>query len=487
MKILSEILDGVAVLDQIGAADVSVVAIVFDSRKIVADALFVAQKGTAFDGHLFIEKAIDLGATVIVCQELPNELMDGVTYVKVANSDVALAHLASNFYDNPSSKLKLVGVTGTNGKTTVATLLYDLFQKAGLKAGLLSTVKIKIGSESFDATHTTPDSVTINSYLSKMLDAGVTHCFMEVSSHGIHQCRTEGLQFDGGVFTNLSHDHLDYHKTFAEYRDVKKKFFDDLSKDAFALTNADDKNGNILLQNTKAKKISYALKSMADYKARVLEKSFSGMLLQVQNSEVWVQLIGEFNVSNLLAIYGVAVELGMEHDSVLLLMSQLESVNGRFQYAISKTGIVTIVDYAHTPDALRNVLGTIEGIRSTKENLISVVGCGGDRDTSKRSKMGNIAAAMSDQVVFTSDNPRFEDPQSIIDQIEEGVSKEDDKKVLSILDRKQAIKTALKLASQGDIVLVAGKGHEDYQDIQGVKHHFDDKEIIKEILIALEK
>ena len=487
MKILSEILDGVAVLDQIGVADVSVVAIVFDSRKIVADALFVAQKGTAFDGHLFIGKAIDLGATVIVCQELPNELMDGVTYVKVVNSDVALAHLASNFYDNPSSKLKLVGITGTNGKTTVATLLYDLFQKAGLKAGLLSTVKIKIGSESFDATHTTPDSVTINSYLNKMLDAGVTHCFMEVSSHGIHQCRTEGLQFDGGVFTNLSHDHLDYHKTFAEYRDVKKKFFDDLSKDAFALTNADDKNGNILLQNTKAKKISYALKSMADYKARVLEKSFSGMLLQVQNSEVWVQLIGEFNVSNLLAIYGVAVELGMEHDSVLLLMSQLESVNGRFQYAISKTGIVTIVDYAHTPDALRNVLGTIEGIRSTKENLISVVGCGGDRDTSKRSKMGNIAAAMSDQVVFTSDNPRFEDPQSIIDQIEEGVSKEDDKKVLSILDRKQAIKTALKLASQGDIVLVAGKGHEDYQDVQGVKHHFDDKEIIKEILIALEK
>lgn len=487
MKELKNILDGVEVLEQIGTTDVQVNAIVFDSRKIQPGALFVAQKGTAFDGHLFIEKAIKLGAVAVVCQILPEILVENITYIKVLNSDDALAYVASNFFDNPSSKLKLVGITGTNGKTTVATLLYDLFQKAGIKSGLLSTVKIRIGDDSFEATHTTPDSVTINSYLNQMLEAGVTHCFMEVSSHGVHQCRTEGLDFDGGVFTNLSHDHLDYHKTFAEYRDVKKRFFDNLSKNAFALTNADDKNGSILLQNTKAKKLSYALKSMADFKAKILEKSFSGMLLQFAKSEVWVRLIGDFNVSNLLAIYGVATKLGMQKEDVLLLMSQLESVNGRFEYSISSGGIVTIVDYAHTPDALKNVLETIAGIRSGKESLISVVGCGGDRDKTKRAKMGNIAALLSDQVVFTSDNPRFEDAQTIIDQIEEGVSSENEKKTLSIIDRKQAIKTAIKLASKGDIILVAGKGHEDYQDVQGVKHHFDDKEIIQEILVALEK
>ena len=487
MKELKNILDGVEILEQLGATDVEVNAIVFDSRKIKSGALFVAQKGTTFDGHLFIEKAIKLGALTIVCQIIPQVLVVGITYIKVLNSDHALAHLASNFLDNPSSKLKLVGVTGTNGKTTVATLLYDLFQKAGVKAGLLSTVKIRIGEEGFEATHTTPDSVTINGYLNKMLEAGVTHCFMEVSSHGIHQCRTEGLNFDGAVFTNLSHDHLDYHKTFAEYRDVKKKFFDDLSNKSFALTNVDDKNGTILLQNTKARKLSYALKSMADFKAKILEKSFSGMLLQFSSVEVWVRLIGDFNVSNLLAIYGVATELGMKKDNVLLLMSELESVNGRFQYSISSGGIVTIVDYAHTPDALKNVLETIAGIRSGKECLISVVGCGGDRDKTKRAKMGSIAAALSDQVVFTSDNPRFEDPQTIIDQIEDGVTSENHKKTLSVLDRKQAIRTAIKLASKGDIILVAGKGHEDYQDIKGVKHHFDDKEIIQEILVALEK
>jgi UDP-N-acetylmuramoyl-L-alanyl-D-glutamate--2,6-diaminopimelate ligase len=487
MKELKNILDGVEILELLGDLDVRVNAVVFDSRKIELGALFVAQEGTAFDGHLFIEKAIQLGAKAVVCQTLPKELIQNITYIKVLNSDHALAHLASNFFDNPSSELKLIGVTGTNGKTTVATLLYDLFQKAGVKSGLLSTVKIRIGEDSFEATHTTPDSVTINAYLYQMLEAGVTHCFMEVSSHGIHQFRTEGLDFDGGVFTNLSHDHLDYHKTFAEYRDVKKRFFDDLSKNAFALTNTDDKNGSILLQNTKARKLSYALKSMADFKAKILEKSFSGMLLQFAKSEVWVRLIGDFNVSNLLAIYGVAIQLGMRKEDVLLLMSQLESVNGRFQYSISSGGIVTIVDYAHTPDALKNVLETIAGIKSGKENLISVVGCGGDRDKAKRGKMGNIAASLSDQVVFTSDNPRFEDPQTIIDQIEEGVSLENEKKTLAILDRRQAIKTAIKLASKGDIILVAGKGHEDYQDVEGVKHHFNDKEIIQEILIALEK
>jgi UDP-N-acetylmuramoyl-L-alanyl-D-glutamate--2,6-diaminopimelate ligase len=462
-------------------------SIVFDSRAVKEGALFVAQKGTAFDGHLFIDKAISLGASAIVCEDLPSSLVEGITYLKVENSDYALAHIASSFYDNPSSKLKLVGITGTNGKTTIASLLYDLFKKSGFKSGLLSTVKIRVGEKEYDATHTTPDSVAVNSYLREMVDAGITHCFMEVSSHGIHQHRIEGLSFDGGVFTNLSHDHLDYHKTFAEYRDVKKKFFDGLSKDAFALTNADDKNGSFLLQNTKATKISYAQKTIADYRAKIIEKSFSGMLLQIDDKEVWVRLIGEFNVSNLLAIYAVGITLGLDRNNVLVLLSQLESVNGRFQYAVSKTGIVTIVDYAHTPDALRNVLSTIEGIRSNDENLISVVGCGGDRDSSKRGKMGGIAASMSDQVVFTSDNPRFEEPQAIIDEIELGVSTENQKKTLSILDRKQAIKTALKLASSGDIVLVAGKGHEDYQDILGVKHHFDDKEIIQEILKSLDK
>lgn len=487
MKALKDILKGISILQHIGNKELDVNAIVFDSRKIVANDLFVAQKGSTVDGHLFIEKAISLGASVVVCENLPENFHEKVVYVKVENADKALATMASNYYDNPSSKLKLIGVTGTNGKTTVTTLLYDLFQKAGIKSGLLSTVKIKIGEENFQATHTTPDSVSINYYLFKMVTSGVTHCFMEVSSHGIHQSRTEGLDFNGGVFTNLSHDHLDYHKTFAEYRDVKKSFFDSLSKNAFALTNTDDKNGLVLLQNTKAKNITYALKSMADMKVRIIEKSFSGMLLQIDSQEVWVRLIGDFNAYNLLAIYTVSIELGLAKDEVLRLMSQLGNVNGRFEYSISKSGIVTIVDYAHTPDALNNVLETIGGIRSGKENLISVVGCGGDRDTSKRAKMGNISALLSDQVVFTSDNPRFEDPQSIIDQIEEGVTKECVKKTLSILDRKQAIKTAIKLAETGDIVLVAGKGHEDYQDIQGVKHHFDDKEIINEILEELEK
>ena len=487
MKSLKSLLIGVSILDQEGSLDVLVSSVVFDSRKIKKGSLFVAQKGTASDGHLFVDKALNSGACVVVCEYFPEFFHKGVTYIKVKSSDLALAHIASNFYDNPSSKLKLVGVTGTNGKTTVATLLYDLFQKAGCISGLLSTVKINIGEKEYQASHTTPDSVTINFYLQKMLENGVTHCFMEVSSHGVHQSRTAGLDFDGGVFTNLSHDHLDYHKTFSEYRNVKKKFFDELPKKSFALTNSDDKNGSFLLQNTRAKKLSYGLRSMADFKAKILEKSFSGMLLQFHQNTVWVRLIGVFNVSNLLAIYGVSIELGLESDKVLLLMSQLESVNGRFQYAISNSGIVTIVDYAHTPDALKNVLGTIEGIKTNREKLISVVGCGGDRDRSKRSKMGNIAASMSDQVVFTSDNPRFEDPQAIVDQIEEGVAVEDVKKTLSVLDRKQAIKTALKLASKGDIVLVAGKGHEDYQDIQGVKHRFDDKEIIEELLIALQK
>ena len=487
MKKLKNILKGVSVETAVGDQELLVSAVVFDSRKTVQDALFVAQKGVDSDGLLFIEKAIELGAKAVLCESLPQDLYPGVCYIKVRHSNDALAVVAANFYDNPSRKLKLVGVTGTNGKTTVATLLYELFQNAGYHTGLLSTVKIKIGSQTFKATHTTPDSVSINRYLAQMIEQGVTHCFMEVSSHGIHQSRTEGLDFDGGVFTNLSHDHLDYHKTFSGYRDVKKKFFDNLSKDAFALTNVDDKNGNILLQNTKAKKTSYAMKSMADFKVKILEKDFSGMLLQLDRQEVWVRLIGDFNAYNLASIYAVANLLGVDKQNVLRLMSQLESVDGRFEYQRSAQGIVTIVDYAHTPDALKNVLETIRGIRSGTESLITVVGCGGDRDRTKRSKMGAIASELSDQVVFTSDNPRFEDPQEIINQIESGVAEVNLYKTLSVIDRKQAIKTAVKFAVKGDIILVAGKGHEDYQDVNGVKSHFDDKEVVKEIVEKLKK
>lgn len=487
MKNLKELLQGVLVQSIHGTDDKKIVSVAFDSRKVEADVLFVAQKGVSFDGHAFIDKAISLGATAVVCMVLPTLLQNNVTYVVVENSDSALAAIASNFYNNPSSKLKLVGVTGTNGKTTVATLLYDLFQKAGFTTGLLSTVKIRIGAENFEATHTTPDSVTINRYLNEMVLKGVSHCFMEVSSHGIHQKRTEGLDFDGGIFTNLSHDHLDYHSSFLEYRDVKKKFFDDLSKNAFALTNIDDKNGAVMLQNTKAKKATYSLLSMGDFKVKIIEKGLLGMLLNINRKEVWVRLIGEFNAYNLTAIYGTAVLLGLESEAILHLLSQLESVNGRFEYKISETGIVTIVDYAHTPDALQNVLETIAGVRTGKEKLITVMGCGGDRDKTKRPKMGHIASAMSDLVVFTSDNPRFEDPQTILDQIEAGVLAENCKKTLTVSDRKQAIKTACKLAEKGDILLIAGKGHETYQDISGVKSHFDDKEVTQELLAELEK
>ncbi|MGB2128433.1 MAG: UDP-N-acetylmuramoyl-L-alanyl-D-glutamate--2,6-diaminopimelate ligase [Flavicella sp.] len=487
MKVLDTLLQDVLVTKRLGASVDTVSSIVFDSRKVEDGVLFVAQKGVLSDGHLFIDKAISLGATVVVCEDLPSEINSEVHYVQVKDSNIALAVIASNYYDNPSSKLKLVGVTGTNGKTTVASLLYALFEKGGYKTGLLSTVKVMVSNVQYPATHTTPDSLAINAYLAKMVDEGVTHCFMEVSSHGIHQSRTEGLCFDGGVFTNLSHDHLDYHKTFAAYRDVKKQFFDTLSKDAFALANVDDRNGKILLQNTKAQKKTYALKSMADYTAKVVEKNFSGMLMQLDTYEVWVRLIGGFNAYNLLSVYAVAKELGFSQEHLLTELSSLQSVDGRFEYRQSSKGIITIVDYAHTPDALQNVLETISEIRSGKESLITVMGCGGDRDNDKRSKMGNIASVMSDQVVFTSDNPRFEDPNEVLLQIEQGVQEENQYKVLSIVDRRQAIKTALRFANQGDIVLVAGKGHENYQDIKGVKIHFDDKEVIAEVLKELNK
>ncbi len=410
MKQLKDILYKVHIEAVHGATDITVSKIEFDSRKIELNDVFVAIRGTLSDGHDYIEKALSLGAIAVICEEFPSVIVNGVTYIKVKDSNEALAFLAANYYENPSENIRLVGVTGTNGKTTIASLLYQLFKKAGYKVGLLSTVKIMVDEQEFKATHTTPDSLTINKYLDLMVQEGCEFCFMEVSSHGVHQKRTEALRFEGGVFTNLSHDHLDYHNTFAEYRDVKKSFFDNLPKSAFAITNIDDKNGLVMLQNTKAKKLTYALKSYADYKAQILENQLSGLLLKINDNEVWVKLIGSFNAYNLLAIYGVAVELGIEKTEALRLLSELESVSGRFQFIVSDSKITAIVDYAHTPDALENVLKTIEDIRTKNEQLITVVGCGGDRDKTKRPMMANIASSMSDKAIFTSDNPRTENP-----------------------------------------------------------------------------
>ncbi|WP_075341116.1 UDP-N-acetylmuramoyl-L-alanyl-D-glutamate--2,6-diaminopimelate ligase [Tenacibaculum agarivorans] len=487
MKIVKDILYRVSVNSVFGDTNIGINAIAFDSRKVAKNDVFVAQRGVNVDGHQFIDKAIDLGAVVIVCEDLPETKVEGITYVEVADANKALAYMSANYYDNPSKKIQLIGVTGTNGKTTVTTLLYQLFQKLGYKTGLLSTVKIMVDVDEYNATHTTPDPLMLNSYLAKMVDEGVEYCFMEVSSHGIHQSRIEGLEFVGGVFTNLSHDHLDYHNSFAEYRDVKKSFFDHLPKSSFALTNIDDKNGVIMLQNTKASKKTYALKTLGDYKAKILEKSFSGSLLTINGVEVWSKLIGDFNAYNLLAIYGVCDLLGLEKLETLKTISELESVSGRFEYVISNDKITAIVDYAHTPDALKNVLETINNIRTGNENVITVVGCGGDRDKSKRPKMANIASQLSSQVVFTSDNPRTEDPQTIIDEMEAGVSPENFRKTISIVNRKQAIKTACKLAKPGDIILVAGKGHENYQEINGERHHFDDLEEVKHCFNQLKK
>lgn len=487
MKRLKDILYKVSIEAVHGTTDVAISKIEFDSRKIELDAVFVAIRGTLSDGHDYIEKAIALGARVIICEAFPSELAAGVTFIQVADTNEALAFLSANFYENPSAKINLVGVTGTNGKTTIASLLYQLFKKAGYKVGLLSTVKIMVDADEYKATHTTPDSLTLNYYLDQMVQEGCEFCFMEVSSHGIHQKRTAALEFAGGVFTNLSHDHLDYHNTFAEYRDVKKVFFDQLSKSAFAITNGDDKNGGIMLQNTKAKKITYALKSYADYKAQILENQLSGLLLKINENEVWVKLIGSFNAYNLLAIFAVAVELGIEKVEALRLLSELESVSGRFQFIVSETKITAIVDYAHTPDALENVLQTIEDIRTKNEQLITVVGCGGDRDTSKRPIMADIAASLSDKAIFTADNPRTEDPEAILQEMEKGVAPQHYKKTLSILDRKQAIKTACQLANPNDIILIAGKGHETYQEIQGVRYDFDDLKIVTELLQQLQK
>ncbi|WP_396597202.1 UDP-N-acetylmuramoyl-L-alanyl-D-glutamate--2,6-diaminopimelate ligase [Dokdonia sp. R86516] len=487
MILLKDILYKVTLESVVGNTAVAITNVHFDSRQVSLNDVFVAVRGTQSDGHEYIGKAVNQGALAIICEELPEKTVNGITYVKVADTSSALATIASNFYGNPSANLKLIGITGTNGKTTIASLLYQLFQKAGYKTGLLSTVKILVDKTEYKATHTTPDSLTINKYLAEMSEAGVEYCFMEVSSHGIHQKRTEGLHFEGGIFTNLSHDHLDYHDTFAEYRDVKKKFFDELPKTAFALVNNDDKNGPVMVQNTKAKKVTYALKSYADYRAQILENQLSGLLLKIQDQEVWVKLIGSFNAYNLLAIFATAELLGLDQMEALQLLSELESVSGRFQYFISEGNVTAIVDYAHTPDALKNVLETINDIRTKNEELITVVGAGGDRDTTKRPKMGHIASALSTKAIITSDNPRSEKPEAIIEQVEAGVEPINYKKILSITDRKQAIKTACQLANPGDIILIAGKGHETYQEIMGERFDFDDYKIVQETLKQLNK
>lgn len=487
MKLLKDILYGVGLSAVNGSTDILVNAICFDSRKVGMDDVFVAIKGTLTDGHLYIEKAVNAGAKAIVCETLPEQLVNGITYVEVKDGNTALAVMASNFYGNPSKNLKLVGVTGTNGKTTISSLLYQLFKKAGYKVGLLSTIKIMVDETEHKATHTTPDALTINENLGLMNEAGVEFCFMEVSSHGIHQKRTKGLVFEGAIFTNLSHDHLDYHETFAAYRDTKKILFDELPKKAFALTNADDKNGPIMLQNTKARKYTYALQTYADYRGKVLENQFSGQLLKINEHELWSRLIGHFNAYNLLAIYATADLLGLETMETLRIISELETVDGRFQYYISSKKITAIVDYAHTPDALKNVLETIGSLRTGNENVITVVGCGGDRDTSKRPIMAHIASEMSNKAIFTSDNPRTEDPTAIIGAMEAGVEPQNVKKTLSIENRKQAIKTACQLADANDIILVAGKGHETYQETNGKRVDFDDFKIVKELLQSLNK
>ncbi len=482
MKELRNILENISILKASADTAVQVRAIAFDSRKINKDDVFVAIKGVQADGHNFINQAVENGASVVVVSQWQTNLPENIVQIQVADTHAALALMAANYYGNPSKKMKLVGVTGTNGKTTIATLLYRLFTQAGYKAGLLSTVKILVAGEAFEATHTTPDPLVIQYYLAKMLQEGVTHVFMEVSSHGIDQKRTKALDFDGAIFTNLTHDHLDYHETFINYRDTKKIFFDELKKDAFALVNIDDKNGAFMLQNTQAQKFTYALKNPADFKVKILEQNFTGMELLINNMDVWVRLIGEFNAYNLLSVYASANLLGLDSFDILKIISQMDSVDGRFEIILSPEGKVAIVDYAHTPDALENVLKTINSIRpKNTEKLIAVVGAGGNRDKTKRPEMAAVAAKLSDQVIFTSDNPRDENPDDIIDDMEAGVPGEYYKKTLRIADRHQAIKAAGQMANPGDIILVAGKGHEDYQIIKGVKHHFDDREEIKRV------
>ena len=478
---LSELLKNLKPLNIIGNAEVDITGVNIDSRRIVPGHLFVAIAGTQTDGHQFIPKAITAGAKAILCEQLPDDKVEGVTFVQVTSSEDSVGEVATQFYGDPSRKLTLVGVTGTNGKTTIATLLYNMFRKFGHKCGLLSTVCNYIEDEAIPTDHTTPDPIELNQLLARMVEAGCEYAFMECSSHAIAQKRIGGLKFKGGLFTNLTRDHLDYHKTFENYRDAKKAFFDGLGKDAFAITNADDKNGLFMVQNTKAQVKTYSTRTMADFKARIIECHFEGMYLDIDGREVGVQFIGKFNVSNLLAVYGAAVMLGKKPEDILIILSTLKSVNGRLEPLRSSDGYTAIVDYAHTPDALENVLNAIHEVLDGKGKVITVCGAGGNRDKGKRPLMAQEAVKQSDKVIITSDNPRFEEPQDIINDMLAGLDQKQMKKVVSIVDRKEAIRTACMMAEKGDVILIAGKGHEDYQEIKGVKHHFDDKEVVREI------
>ena len=476
---LSEILKNVDVKDIIGNPQADIKSLHLDSRKVEQGGLFFAVKGTAADGHNYIPKAVEKGACAVVCQTLPAELAEGVTYVTVENTEQIVGQMATDFYGDPTSKLTLVGVTGTNGKTTIATVLYNMFRSMGYKAGLLSTVCNYIDGVAVPTEHTTPDPVTLNELLAQMADAGCSYAFMEVSSHAVAQNRIGGLKFKGGIFTNLTRDHLDYHKTFENYRDAKKGFFDRLGTDAFAVVNKDDKNGMVMVQNTKATVKTYSVGNMADFMAKIIECHFEGMYLEINGHEVGVQFIGKFNVSNLLAVYAAAVMLGMDSHEVLTALSAMRPVNGRFEALNSPEGFTAIVDYAHTPDALENVLNAIHGVLEGKGRVITVCGAGGNRDKGKRPIMAREAVRQSDTVIITSDNPRFEEPQDIINDMLAGLDENQLKKVISITDRREAIKTACRMAQKGDVVLIAGKGHEDYQEVKGVKHHFDDKEEVR--------
>ena len=478
---LNELLKNVDTLSITGDVEVEITGVNIDSRRIEKGHLFVAIPGTQTDGHKFIPKAIELGAAAVLCEKMPEEQTPEVTYIQVASTEDAVGKVATLFYGDPSRKLKLVGVTGTNGKTTIATLLYNMFRKFGHKCGLLSTVCNYIEGEAIPADHTTPDPIELKRLLAQMVEAGCEYAFMECSSHAIAQKRIGGLKFAGGLFTNLTRDHLDYHKTFENYRDAKKAFFDGLDKDAFAITNADDKNGLIMVQNCKAQIKTYSTRTMADFKAKIIECHFEGMYLDINGKEVGVQFIGKFNVSNLLAVYGAAVMLGKKPEDILLILSTLKSVNGRLEPIHSPEGYTAIVDYAHTPDALENVLNAIHEVLNGKGKVITVCGAGGNRDKGKRPLMAQEAVKQSDKVIITSDNPRFEEPQDIINDMLAGLDQKQMKKVVSIVDRREAIRTACMRAEKGDVILIAGKGHEDYQEIKGVKHHFDDKEVVKEI------
>lgn len=478
---LKELIRNISPINIVGCTEKEITGVNIDSRRIEAGHLFVAMKGTQTDGHAYISKAIEKGATAILCEDMPETTVEGVTYVQVKSTEDVVGEVATTFYGDPSKHLKLVGVTGTNGKTTIATLLYNMFRKLGYKCGLLSTVCNYIEDEKIHADHTTPDPIELNYLLSRMVQAGCQYAFMECSSHAIAQKRIGGLKFTGGIFTNLTRDHLDYHKTFENYRDAKKAFFDGLPKGAFAITNADDKNGMVMVQNTKATVKTYSTRSMADFRAKILECHFGGMYLEIDGREVGVQFIGKFNVSNLLAVYGAAIMLGEKPEDVLVVMSTLKSVSGRLDPVHSPEGYVAIVDYAHTPDALENVLKAIHEVLNGMGEVITVCGAGGNRDKGKRPLMAQEAVKQSDKVIITSDNPRFEEPQAIINDMLAGLNAQQMKKVISIVDRKEAIRTACMMAKKGDVILVAGKGHEDYQEVCGVKHHFDDKEVLKEI------